>query len=304
MECKKYKYVDMKKLSEEEKENIIKSFKKTHIYIKTHTETGIKYFGKSIKKSQKKVHQYKGSGPDWKNILKKYGKSYTTEIVATFDNPMLCNEYCINFSKENNIVKSKEWANKMYEDGIGRGCLYTLNMNEKERIEHGKKSSIGLSNRSKEDKEKHRKNISKARKKLISNMTEEEKKSIIERMNNISSEEKNKKYKKVSKKLKEYHLNMTDEQKKKRAKKISENRKGVKCKIIKCPKCGKEGESSNMVRYHGVNGEKCSPNVHDMRKLLHKKGIKYRKLNKKQCLDIAKENNFKFIMKNKVWDII
>ena len=86
------------------------------LYIKTHRITGLKYFGYTTRKD---VDQYKGSGIYWRQHIKKHGNDANTEIVAVFENIDEASSFAINFSKENNIVKSDEWANLMEEDCRG-----------------------------------------------------------------------------------------------------------------------------------------------------------------------------------------
>lgn len=86
-----------------------------YLYVKTHSKTGLKYFGKTTKDDP---HKYLGSGLYWRKHLKKHGKDYETEIIAEFQDEILCQEFAINFSKENNIVESNEWANLQEENGL------------------------------------------------------------------------------------------------------------------------------------------------------------------------------------------
>lgn len=86
-----------------------------YLYIKTHIDTGLKYFGKTTKKDP---HKYTGSGKYWKRHLKKNGSNYSTEIVATFEDESSCQEFALNFSKKHNIVDSDEWANLQEENGL------------------------------------------------------------------------------------------------------------------------------------------------------------------------------------------
>jgi hypothetical protein len=89
-----------------------------HLYVKTHNVTGLKYFGKTETKDPMK---YLGSGKYWLRHLKAHGTDITTEIVASFEDREDASQYAIQFSKEHNIVESKEWANLMYEtvkDGV------------------------------------------------------------------------------------------------------------------------------------------------------------------------------------------
>jgi hypothetical protein len=85
------------------------------LYIKTHNVTGLKYFGKTTKKDP---HKYTGSGKYWKRHLHKHGFDYTTEIIATFHDETLCEQFAIKFSTENDIVNSTSWANLQEENGL------------------------------------------------------------------------------------------------------------------------------------------------------------------------------------------
>jgi len=58
-------------------------FKKTFIYIKIHNYTGLKYFGRTIRKN---VYKYKGSGKYWKRHIKIHGYDCKTFVIKIFDN--------------------------------------------------------------------------------------------------------------------------------------------------------------------------------------------------------------------------
>lgn len=90
-----------------------------YLYIKQHSITGLKYFGKTVSRNPFK---YSGSGKYWVNHYKKYGKEHikTLEIFG-FDDQELCTEFALKFSEENNIVESKEWGNKRPENGLDGG---------------------------------------------------------------------------------------------------------------------------------------------------------------------------------------
>lgn len=93
-------------------------FKRTEIYIKIHTGVTLKYFGKYTKRN---VKTYRGSGKKWKRHYKKYGYAYIkTFVIRTFEEHQKqeCMDFCIWFSRINNIVKSKQWANLKEESGI------------------------------------------------------------------------------------------------------------------------------------------------------------------------------------------
>lgn len=89
-----------------------------YLYIKTHNVTGLKYFGKTTRNNP---YKYSGSGRYWLNHLNVHGYDISTEIVATFEDIEEASRYAIEFSQNNNIVQSKEWANLMFEtvkDGV------------------------------------------------------------------------------------------------------------------------------------------------------------------------------------------
>lgn len=92
-------------------------FKPTYLYTKEHKLTGLKYFGKTIKNP----YEYSGSGTYWLRHLKKYGNDVTTTIVGYYTDETQCKEAALNFSKSNNIVESKEWANLCDENGTDGG---------------------------------------------------------------------------------------------------------------------------------------------------------------------------------------
>lgn len=85
-----------------------------YLYVKQHSVTGLKYFGKTAKRDP---YIYLGSGKYWQRHLKKHGKLVVTLSVWEFNNIKECEEFAIKFSKENDIVNSKEWANLREENG-------------------------------------------------------------------------------------------------------------------------------------------------------------------------------------------
>jgi len=103
----------------------MKKFYPTHLYVKTHVITGLKYFGKTTKADP---HSYLGSGTYWLNHLKVHGKNITTEIIGYFENKDECVAAVTKFSSENNIVGSlnengkKLWANQVVENGLDGGA--------------------------------------------------------------------------------------------------------------------------------------------------------------------------------------
>jgi hypothetical protein len=88
----------------------------TFLYIKRHSITGLKYFGKTTGDP----YTYNGSGKHWLNHIKKYGKEYieTLWISEPYTDSELISDQAILFSKHNNIVESKDWANLKEENGL------------------------------------------------------------------------------------------------------------------------------------------------------------------------------------------
>lgn len=87
-------------------------FKPTYLYVKTHNITGLKYFGKTVRKDP---FSYYGSGTRWIYHLKKHGYDISTEIIGLFSNEEECRQVALDFSVNNNIVKSNKWANLKME---------------------------------------------------------------------------------------------------------------------------------------------------------------------------------------------
>lgn len=113
---------------------------RTYLYVKQHIVTGLKYFGKTTKVDP---YAYLGSGTRWLNHLNKHGKNIKTIDLWEFDNITDCTTFALNFSKENNIVESTEWANLKEEngtDGFTRTDAIKIN---KERVANGTHHLLG-----------------------------------------------------------------------------------------------------------------------------------------------------------------
>lgn len=87
------------------------------LYVKTHNKTGLKYFGKTKRPDP---HRYAGSGIYWRRHLKIHGNDVTTEVIAQFSEDQLdeLTAFAIDFSVQNNIVESEDWANFTIETGL------------------------------------------------------------------------------------------------------------------------------------------------------------------------------------------
>jgi len=94
-------------------------FKPTYLMIKQHQITGKKYFCKTTRNNPIK---YLGSGKYWKSHIQKYGKQYIeTKWYKLFTNIDELVSFALNFSYENNIVESDDWANLIFENGLDGG---------------------------------------------------------------------------------------------------------------------------------------------------------------------------------------
>ena len=92
----------------------------TVLYIKQHSVTGLKYFGKTTAKDP---YKYNGSGVYWTDHIKKHGKEHiiTTQVFGPYTDSIAISEFALAFSRDNNIVESKDWANIDPENGLD-GC--------------------------------------------------------------------------------------------------------------------------------------------------------------------------------------
>lgn len=131
-------------------------FVPTWLYIKQHNKTGLKYFGKTIRKDPIK---YLGSGTYWTNHLNIHGTDVTTTWCRLFTDKEELTEYALNFSKNNNIVESKEWANLEYEDGLSGSGLRrknSIDTIEKRRIKNTGKKRTDAQRKKMSDAQKSR----------------------------------------------------------------------------------------------------------------------------------------------------
>jgi hypothetical protein len=90
-------------------------FQPARLYIKECA--GIKYFGKSTKEN---VEAYTGSGVIWQKRIKKYGKSSVKTLWVSdwYTDRDEIQKVALQFSKDNNIVESPQWANLIPENGL------------------------------------------------------------------------------------------------------------------------------------------------------------------------------------------
>lgn len=98
----------------------IKNYKPTRLYIKEHTITGKRYFGKTVGND---LDTYLGSGNYWNDHINKHGREFVTNkwISEPFVDPIELQEFALAFSELNDIVDSREWANMCPENGLSGG---------------------------------------------------------------------------------------------------------------------------------------------------------------------------------------
>jgi hypothetical protein len=113
----------------------------TRLYVKRHSMTGLRYFGKSIRKD---IEKYKGSGTRWYNHIGKHGRKHVvTEWISDwFYDKEEIQSFAISFSEIFDIVESGEWANLIVENGLDGGYI----LPEERRKEVGKKISDAQNN--------------------------------------------------------------------------------------------------------------------------------------------------------------
>ncbi len=104
-----------------------------YLYIKQQPVTKLKYFGKTIKDP----YTYNGSGVYWIRHCRKYGKPITLKVWK-FKDQVECTKFALQFSKDNNIVESSDWANMIPEDGVN---IPPSQKGKKQSPEHIKKSA-------------------------------------------------------------------------------------------------------------------------------------------------------------------
>jgi hypothetical protein len=103
-------------------------------------------------------HKYKGSGKHWKRHIRIHGYKVDTEIYFQSENVDEAAQIAIKFSKENNIVESKEWANMIEENciiGWSKGVVFSEE--HKQNLRKPKSISYPKS-------EEHKRKIGKAQK--------------------------------------------------------------------------------------------------------------------------------------------
>ena len=119
----------------------IDDFRPTRLYIKEHSVTKLKYFGKTVRED---FENYLGSGVYWTRHLKTHGAEYVKTIWSkVFTDIYDLVEFAMFFSEYNDIIKSESWANLVDENGLGKYyCYNDEDTRQKMSISHKGKDSF------------------------------------------------------------------------------------------------------------------------------------------------------------------
>ena len=208
----------------------------TYLYIKQHSITKKKYFGKTTRDPYK----YNGSGVYWTNHINEHGKEHIVTLwVSELYHDTSIVDVALKFSSDNDIVNSKEWANLEPENGLNGGSKRSEESKTKQsasrkgkKLGPYKKSGKPRSDKGKPKSEEHKANMRKS---------EEQKANMKGRV----SPNKDKK------RSEEQKANQSVRQTGKKHKPHKPNKnKGEPQPQITCPHCCKTGGNSNMKRWH------------------------------------------------------
>ena len=201
----------------------------TYLYIKQHSVTKKKYYGKTTQDPYK----YKGSGEYWKSHINKHGKEHIVTLWVSelyYDTSIV--EVALKFSADNDIVNSKEWANLEPENGLNGATP---------GVKRSEETKAKLRNPRKPHSEE-------TKAKQSSAMTGKR----------HTTEQKDKKRKPHTKETKAKMKGRPSPNKDKKFSvetkaKMSASSKGKPKKQVTCPNCGKTGGSNTMYRWHFDN---------------------------------------------------
>jgi hypothetical protein len=223
----------------------------TYLYIKQHSITKKKYYGKTTNLDP---YTYNGSGPYWVRHIKKHGKEHIVTLWVSdlyYDTSIV--EVALQFSADNDIVNSKEWANLKPENGLD-GCPPGTKRSEEAKINMRKpRSEEAKANmrKSEETKAKMRKPRGPLSEEAKANMKGKKrgqyKKSSKPRKLHKPRSDKGKPRKPCSEETK---VKMRKPRSKETKAKMSVFHKGKHKQQVTCPHCGKSGGEIVMKRWH------------------------------------------------------
>lgn len=191
-----------------------------YLCVKIHTKTNLKYFCKTAKKNP---YTYFGSGKYWLRHLHSHGKEFVKTLkVWEFNDEQSATMFALKFSKDNNIVESKHWANLQAENALDGWMPGTKRPTTTGENNPAKRQDV----REKLSKNNPMKNPEIAKR-------------LGDRIRGIP-----KPYQ-TGKNNNACQPGVGD--------KISKALKGKPKERVTCPHCGKTGGKSNMTRYHFEN---------------------------------------------------
>lgn len=118
-----------------------------YLYVKVHTKTGLMYFGKTTADNP---YTYTGSGSYWQKHIKKHGLEHIiTTKIWTFTDQEECTKFAIEFSKKNNIVESKSWANLRIENGRDGVLTGSRAWNKNKKMSEASRHKMSMAKRGK-----------------------------------------------------------------------------------------------------------------------------------------------------------
>ena len=110
-----------------------------YLLVKEHNLTGLKYLCKKSARSFDECKKYKGSGIYWKKHLAKHGNDVSTTCLFVTEDKQEFKKIATKYSKEYDVVNSKQWANLCNEEGQGGNTIVDIEL-------HKQKTSFGIKN--------------------------------------------------------------------------------------------------------------------------------------------------------------
>lgn len=125
------------------------TFKPTFLYLKQHSITGKRYFGKTSRSEHDLLNNYHGSGVYWNNHINKHGKEHVMTVwYELFTEQSDIVDFATFFSESEDIVNSLRYANSTPEDGLNGwaigntlGLLHKDKLKGPQTVEHREKLS-------------------------------------------------------------------------------------------------------------------------------------------------------------------
>jgi hypothetical protein len=127
-----------------------------YLLLKTHNTTGLQYLCKFTERVKiKSPFKYKGSGTYWKSHLNKHGNNVSTDILYKGYSEKELVTAAIFWSNVYDVVKNKQFANLIPENGLDGGVYGRKHSEEQKR-------KISKTLKGRKLSEEHRRNVSEA----------------------------------------------------------------------------------------------------------------------------------------------